>query len=478
MRNGVRTSLACWLLAAVSCSEPPPSAASEPGSEVTAGPHVLYLRGGRALTADDARVWLGDRPAQAGATLGITLDGSADDMVLRTQRGRYLAQQGGRVGLSEHPADAIRWRVLREAGPGEVAIGEAFTLRSSDGRFARAAAEGGALELGAQPDTFSLGCYFEPGPHAQRWQDAVSFGIAAEHTAQVSRAVAWLQARTLRLQLPFGDLPLVVWNDPTLEPQPAVAYLMTDSLWTAKALGPYDPDLADALGDALLSLGWYGNGLADTLFHAVGEPAHAPTSSDAVHGTALGSCALAAGAGSAQLRVPEVAVDPGWTAGNSAQFIDSAVYTALADFHVGKHVQALARLRDAIEDTGGADAMFWDAERRVLIDQASRCDYDAATQRASQACPVRTACAADSCEIHVASLKLGLLLYAARVTGLEREPGPAQVLSSMRSRLWEGQLESGGIPHALHYAPDGRFLGASDATGEATALAVLAFSLD
>ena len=121
--------------------------------------------------------------------------------------------------------------------------------------------------------------------------------------------------------------------------------------------------------------------------------------------------------------------------------------------------------------------MFWDVDRRVLVDQASRYDYDGYTRQCSPQCQACVPCDAASCSYHTASAKLGLLLYASRVTGLESEPGLAHRLASMSARMWEGQLSDGGIPHAVYYAPDGAFLSPSGATGEATALAVLAYSV-
>jgi hypothetical protein len=285
------------------------------------------------------------------------------------------------------------------------------------------------------------------------------------------------------VQLPDEDLPLLAWDDPTLQPEPTVAYLMTDTLWALKALHPYDPDLADTMQQALLSVGWYGNALADTLFHGVPEPAHRPVSTDPVHGTYLDSCVVhAEGAASTQrvqLRVPEVEVDVDWTAGSSAQFIDSAVYTALNELWNGDGDAARAHIRDVIQDSrsSGSDTMFWDSERRMLVDQASRCDYDSFTGLCSPQCLTCTPCDLASCRFYTASAKLGLLLYAARAMRLDSEPALAEPLAAMAARLWEGQRADGGIPHEIFYGSDGSLVEQGGATGEATAIVVLAYSL-
>lgn len=116
---------------------------------------------------------------------------------------------------------------------------------------------------------------------------------------------------------------------------------ITDTLWAAKALQPYDPDLSDSMQQALLAAGWFGNGLHETLFHGVAAIAHKSASADWVHGTLIDRCsALGPVPRSVSLHVPEMTPDPNWTAGNSAQFVDSATYTTLDEFWHGDVEQA------------------------------------------------------------------------------------------------------------------------------------------
>jgi hypothetical protein len=232
---------------------------------------------------------------------------------------------------------------------------------------------------------------------------------------------------------------------------------------------------------ALMAAGWYGNGLNESLFHGVAAIAHRPISIDFVHGTLVDRCTtLGAAPKPVQLRVPEVAPDAAWTAGNSAQFVDSAVYTALDEHWHGATEQARARLRDVLVDSRGvtgSDFMFWDHERRVMVDQAARCDYDTALRMCSDHCPGCGSCNGVFCNVYNAGFKLGLLLYAGRVTGVASEPAFEAVFQAIERRLWEAQNDDGGVAHLAFYGPDAHVLLRSGATGEATAIGVLAESV-
>lgn len=472
----------CWLL-------PLMAAASERS-------YVFYTSDGRALHANGQLLWVGERGTRAETTtMGFRLEPTAEpdadagdgDLVwVRSQDGRYLTHWGRWAVLTRQPQRALRWQVVRAAGAGTLGVGEPFALRTTDGRF-ELDTRHGSLGLrrargGSAP--WSLGCHFEAGPFTARWSDAAAFDLArGARASEVSRAIDWLRATTTHVRTPTGDLPLLVWDDPTLQPHPTVGYMITDTLWAAKALAPYDPELSDAMQWALVSAGWYGNGLHDALFHAVDALAHRPASSDVIHGTLLERCGVAGQPGreahTAQLYVPEVSADPAWTDGNSAQFIDSAVYTALNDYWRGEVERAKGRIRALITDHrgSGGDTMFWDNERWILVDQASRCDYDAVVGVCSAACSNCQICRGEGCRLYNASYKLGLVLYAAQVMGLREERALVRPLADIESRLWQGQHEDGGLAHLIFYAANASLADRSGPTGEATAIAVLAHSV-
>jgi hypothetical protein len=71
------------------------------------------------------------------------------------------------------------------------------------------------------------------------------------------------------------------------------------------------------------------------------------------------------------------------------------------------------------------------------------------------------------------SFKLASLLYACRLQGLEREF--PEELEKMNQRLQSTQLRSGGVAHYFDVETSGNAVQAcSDATGEATAIFILA----
>lgn len=127
----------------------------------------------------------------------------------------------------------------------------------------------------------------------------------------------------------------------------------------------------------------------------------------------------------------------------------------------------------------GSDIMFWDLERWVMVDQASRCDYDTALGSCSPQCPSCGQCFGAFCNLYNAAFKLGVLLYAGRVTGVASEPRFARTFAEIEHRLWESQLGGGGLAHLSFYGPDTELIAdnGSGATGEATAIAVLAESV-
>ena len=69
-------------------------------------------------------------------------------------------------------------------------------------------------------------------------------------------------------------------------------------------------------------------------------------------------------------------------------------------------------------------------------------------------------------------IKLGVVLYAMHQTGLDREFPEAT--AAIQSRLWQAQLPDGGIAHRITVNLNGEVLSRSGATGEATAITILA----
>lgn len=484
-KTSLSTRVVVFLVCAVSAWLPPVAAASRK-------PLVMYAADGRVLYSKGPLLWLDERGTRVpDASLAFRLElvtapdadvWDGDTIWVRSNDGRYLTHWGEYLILTQRQQLATRWQVARANGAGLLEVGDAFSLRTGDLELSEQHGSLAVLPERAGSATWSFGCYFEPGPFSERWSDSARFEVATgERGSAVARAVAWLQGNIRTLRMPAGDLPMITWDDPTLQPAPTVSYVITDSLWAAKALAPYDPDLAEAMQLGLVRAGWFGNGLHDTLFHPVDALAHRPASDDFVHGTLLDRCSLigAASAERTQLRVPELAPDQAWTDGNSTQFIDSAVYTALDEFWHGEVEQARARVREMIVDSrsAGFDTMFWDSERWISVDQAARCDYDAYVGACSPQCPGCTICEGAACIAYNASYKLGLLLYAGRVTGVASEPQLVAQFDAIEHRLWEGQRDDGGLPHVVFYGPNAALIAKSGATGEATSIAVLSQSL-
>ncbi len=70
------------------------------------------------------------------------------------------------------------------------------------------------------------------------------------------------------------------------------------------------------------------------------------------------------------------------------------------------------------------------------------------------------------------TFKLGVLLYAIRVMGLEGEIGDR--LALMKRRMWSAQTESGGLAHFVDVEADGKSTAGLEPTGESSAIAILA----
>jgi hypothetical protein len=265
-----------------------------------------------------------------------------------------------------------------------------------------------------------------------------------------------------------GEQPsirVIAWKDPTLapgEPKALAGYIITDTLWAAKALKPFHPEAAGEIERGLQLLGWYGNGLHDVLFHPVDRILHRSDDVDPVHGHSLGRFAIEGGR-TVDLRVFRQRWDAAYTVGHPMHFAEHAVYQALDDFWKGRISPARRRIRGAIRDdrsTDPNDQIFWDGHAGILVDYVTRADWRRFRIGESPSCR------------HY-SFKLGVLIYAIRLLGMEEEIGPP--LMDMKRRLWSAQEEEGGVAHVIEVRRDGQVTpGRRDSTGEASAIAILA----
>ncbi|WP_197491061.1 hypothetical protein [Planctomyces sp. SH-PL62] len=255
---------------------------------------------------------------------------------------------------------------------------------------------------------------------------------------------------------------VVAWNDPTLDPDDPkrlAGYLITDTLWSAEALRPIDAAASAELSRTLQSLDWTGNGLQDVLFHPVERMLHRSDDEDPVHGHSLGVFPVAGGR-TVDVRVMRQRWDAGYEAGHPTLFAEHAVYQALHDFWKGRTEEARRRIVGVVRKDGPDDPIFWDADSGILVDHADREDWERFRKG------VRPSC-------RNASFKLGVLLYAIRLMGMEAEIGAS--VDGMRKRLWSAQSNDGGVAHFVEIRrgeegkPD-----RSGATGEATSIAILA----
>ncbi|MDG3007003.1 hypothetical protein [Paludisphaera mucosa] len=298
--------------------------------------------------------------------------------------------------------------------------------------------------------------------------DSVAFRLPDDAGVRhhVAKSAGWLVGHVATISRPVEDdrLRVIAWKDPTLAPEDPnrlAGYLITDALWASRALRPFDPDAAGAMERSLHALGWPGNGLHEVLFHPVDRMLHRPDDADFVHGRSLGVFAIDGGR-SVDVRVLGQRWDPDFEAGHPRLFAEHAAYQALHEFWKGDEAAARRRILGIVRDdraTDRDDRIFWDGEAGILVDQAGREDWHR-FQRGERPTGRH------------ASFKLGVLLYAIRLTGVEAEVGPP--LEGMKRRLWSARREDGGVAHFVEVRRGGQGEPArSGATGEATAIAIL-----
>lgn len=131
----------------------------------------------------------------------------------------------------------------------------------------------------------------------------------------------------------------------------------------------------------------------------------------------------------------------------------------------GETLHAVARLR-RIFQANAADhesPVKWDAKNGLLVDFVNETEYQKFLSKNVESC-------------RQYSFKLATLLYACRLMGLDNE-FPAE-LSMVHQRLLKAQLSTGGVAHFFDvFAERGTVQPCPDATGEATAMFVLAESV-
>jgi hypothetical protein len=282
---------------------------------------------------------------------------------------------------------------------------------------------------------------------------------------RTTRAADWLKNHRVAVALPDRKMtiPVIAWKDPTLEPanpKLLAGYVSIDTLWSAKALKVFDPVAARELEAGIERLGWYGNGLHDVLFHRLETIQHRPADDDFVHGFSLGRFPIS-GERIVDLRVFRQKWDAKFSVGHPSLFAEHAVYQALYDFWHGRRDQAGKRIVDIIKDDRArspTDRIFWDDRGKVLVDFVNNPEWQAFHRGEKPACRHYT-------------FKLGVLLYAIRLLGLEPQVGGR--LKEMKDRLWTAQTQSGGVSHFVDVGRDGDVTSRSDPTGEATAIAIL-----
>lgn len=303
-------------------------------------------------------------------------------------------------------------------------------------------------------------------------QDSVSFRMPKDgNTAdRVTRAADWLKRHLTEIshQDEQDRITVVAWKDPTLgpaDPNHLAGYLITDTLWSAKALQLFDPMASRRLEASLERLGWSGNGLHEVLFHRIDQILHCPADKDFMHGYSLGLFPDDAGR-TVDLRVFRQKWDADFDVGHPRLFAEHAVYRAMHDFWQGRETQARRRLREVINDTRAStpqDRIFWDAENRILVDHVTYADWLAFRSGKKPVCRHYT-------------FKLGVLLYGIRLLGIEAED--PSTLAGMKRRLWSAQTGSGGVAHFVDVRSDGTATIGRQPTGEASAIAVLAETVE
>jgi outer membrane protein assembly factor BamB len=282
----------------------------------------------------------------------------------------------------------------------------------------------------------------------------------------IERAAQWLTRHVRTGTLDVEGRPQVVsviaWKDPTLSaeiPNRLTGYTITDTLWASYALSASHPEMAKKLRDSLERLGCDSNSLHEVICEPLESIHHKPTDPDIVHGRSLGI--MTVDDVTVDVRHVTMTQDEAFTAGHPTLFAEHAVYQALFEFRNGQRESAKDRIRRIFHRKGDTDptAIVWDNTHGLLTDFAGRSEFEKFQTGQTTSC-------------RQYSFKLAVLLYAVRLMGLQPEfPLEVKVL---QQRLRAAPLDSGGVPHFFDVERDGAISYRSGATGEATAIFILA----
>ncbi len=284
----------------------------------------------------------------------------------------------------------------------------------------------------------------------------------------IERCADWLSSHAVRGLLEsceYADkatLSVIAWKDPTLLPeQPNVlaGYLITDTLWASVALRELRPQLSRELLSSLEKLNHTSNGLHEVLWSKVDALRHRSADFDRVHGASVGKLYLSCDRW-VDLRVFNMQLDAAFTVGHPKLFAEHAAYQALFEFWHGDVDKARDRIRRILKNdpvNATQQTIFWDNNRRVLVDHLNIDEW-------REMEPSRSTC-------RIFAFKLATVAYAARILNLEQEF--LTEIDGIGKRLWECQLYDGGIAHFARIDMEGELVACKDATGEATAVAIL-----
>lgn len=301
-------------------------------------------------------------------------------------------------------------------------------------------------------------------------KEILSLPTDSESRTAVINASEWLMrhVRKGRLVIRGSErtVSLIAWKDPTLEPDLTdrlAGYAITDTLWSSYALSLTDLKIAQELTDSLKTLNCLSNSLHEVIWQPVKTLSHKPVDADMVHGRSLGI--MSSGEVTVDVRSFTMQADPDFAVGHPMLFAEHAVYQALHDFRSGDPELSKNRIRKIFKpDLGDSEAhIHWDAQRGLLLDYVIKSDYQKLLAGETNIC-------------RQYSFKLAVLLYAARLLGMESEFQTE--LGEIDQTLLSVQLPSGGMPHFFDLdAASGASKACPDATGEATAIFILAESV-
>lgn len=261
-----------------------------------------------------------------------------------------------------------------------------------------------------------------------------------------------------------NSISAIAWKDPTLNPElpeRLAGYLITDTLWASYALTLTHPKVAEELRDSLERLNCLGNSLHEVVWQPIETIAHKPADIDIVHGRSIGI--ISSGTNTIDLRSFTMIADREFEIGHPSLFAEHSVYQSLYEFRLGNEDSAKERLRTIFRNEGNVQQIYWERTNGLLVDYITEKEVNRLLAGETKTC-------------RQYSFKLASLLYACRLLGLDREY--PKELEAIDQRLQAAQISSGGIAHFFDVESSGNGVRACpDATGEATAMFILALTI-